>query len=176
MCVSRFEVINFASNSRITKDLQDSKKLTEFSKNHNPFPVTDNILSISSGIIDDDKINCYKALEIGLSLMNRIIGGDFGSVKLHKKDKVLSLKAINSSVKIDNEVVTIDPTLIFQRISLNIQSKTDMHKFLEYELAPYSLSLFDEGGMRKGRKSSFYDNFSKISGVSRGPNDFYVVD
>ena len=51
-----------------------------------------------------------------------------------------------------------------------------MHKFLEYELSPFPLSLFDEGGMRKGRKSSFYDNFSKISGVSRGPNDFCVVD
>ena len=138
--------------------------------------MTDNIYyRLALGIIGDDKINCYKALEIGLSSMNRIIGGDFGSVKFHKKDKVLSLKAVNSSVKIDNEVVTIDPTLIFQRISLNIQSKTDMHKFLEYELAPYPLSLFDEGGMQKGRKSSFYDNFSKISGVSRGPNDFYVV-
>ena len=29
--------------------------------------------------------------------MNRIIGGDFGSVKFHKKDRVLSLKAVNSS-------------------------------------------------------------------------------
>ena len=51
-----------------------------------------------------------------------------------------------------------------------------MHKFLEYELAPYPLSLFDEGGMWKGRKASFYDNFSEISGVSRDPNNFYVVD
>ena len=89
--------------------------------------MTDNILSISTGIIGDDKINCYKALEIGLASMNWIIGGDFGSVKFHKKDKVLSLKAVNSSVKIDNEVVTIDRTLIFQRISLNIQNKTDMN-------------------------------------------------
>ena len=39
--------------------------------------------------------------------MNRIIGGDFGSVKFHKKDKVLSLKAVNSSVKIDNDVVIL---------------------------------------------------------------------
>ena len=113
--------------------------------------MTDNILSISTGIIGD-KINCYKALEIGLSSMNRIIVGDFVSVKFHKKDKVLSLKAVNSSVKIDNDVVRIDPTLIFQRISLNIQNKTDMHKFLEAELAPYPLSLFDEGGMPIGRK------------------------
>ena len=59
------------------------------------------------GIIGDDKINFYKALEIGLSVMNRIIGGDFVSVKFHKKDKVLSLKAVNSSVKIDNDVVTL---------------------------------------------------------------------
>ena len=41
-----------------------------------------------------------------------------------------------------------------------------MYNILEYELGPYCLSLFDEGGMRKGRKSSDYDNFSKISGVS----------
>ena len=43
-----------------------------------------------------------------------------------------------------------------------------MHKFLEYELSPYRLSLFDEGGMRKGRKSSFYDN--------KKTNEFCVVD
>ena len=63
------------------------------------------------GIIGYDKINWYKALEIGLSLMNRIIGGDFGSVKFHKKDKVLSLKAVNSSVKIENDVVTVTQLL-----------------------------------------------------------------
>ena len=62
-------------------------------------------------LIGDDKINCYKALEIGLSLMNRIIGGDFGSVKFHKKDKVLPLKAVNSSVKIDNDIVTLTQLL-----------------------------------------------------------------
>ena len=75
------------------------------------------------------------------------------------------MKAVTSSIKIDNEVVAIDPT--FQRISLNIENKSDMGKFLQYELAPCPLPLFDEGGMRNGRKSSFYDNFSKITAATK---------
>ena len=86
------------------------------------------------------------------------------------------MKAVTSSTKIDNEVVAIDPTLLFQRISLNIENKSDMRKFLQYELAPYPLPLFDEGGMRKGRKSSFYDNFSKITELPRNEQDYYVID
>ena len=38
------------------------------------------VSAASTGIIGDDKINYYNALEIGLSSMNRIIGGNFGSV------------------------------------------------------------------------------------------------
>lgn len=73
-------------------------------------------------------------------------------VKLQRKSKVLSLKTVNSSIKINNEVEIINPTLIFQRLTLNYDSKSDMQKFITFVLAPYPLSLFDENGMRKKRK------------------------
>ena len=76
-----------ASNSRIKRDLKDFNKLTEFFQNHNPFPVTHNIISISSGIVGGDKINCHKAYEVGLQCLKKIVGGDFGSIKLKKKTR-----------------------------------------------------------------------------------------
>ena len=66
---------------------------------------------------------------------------------------------MTSSIKIRGDVVTINPLLIFQRISLNLKNQEDMKKYLQYELAPFPLSLFDENGMRKTSKSSFYHNF-----------------
>jgi hypothetical protein len=50
-----------------------------------------------------------------------------------------------------------------------------MKKFLAYELAPYPLPLFDEGGMRKTRKSVFY-NLNSIPQIPPSNNVIYVVD
>lgn len=162
-------------SSRISRDAADLQKLINFFDTHDPFPVTDKIQSISSGVIGDENINCYRALSIGTDAMNEIIGKNFGTVKLHRKNKILSLKAVNSSIKINNNTEIIDPTLIFQRLSSIIESKNDMKKFLMYELAPYPVSLFDDEGMRKTRKSAFYDNFNSISELPP-QNIFYVVD
>ena len=65
--------------------MNDFNKVTEFCENHNLFPVKDNIISISSGIIGGDKINCPKAYEVGLECIKKIVGGDFGTIKLTKK-------------------------------------------------------------------------------------------
>ena len=52
-------------------------------------------------------------------------------------------------------------------ISLITSSKHDMKKYLEYELAPFSLSLFAENGLRKNVKSHFYDEFTSIANLQQ---------
>jgi len=37
------------------------------------------------------------------------------------------------------------------------KSDEEFEEYFEFELAPYPLSLFDEKGMRKSKKSSFHD-------------------
>lgn len=66
---------------------------------------------------------------------------------------------MSSSVKVRvrEEVVVIDPLTIFQRICISKQSEEDLKGYLQYELAPYPLSLFDDSGMRKTKKSTLYD-------------------
>ena len=86
-------------------------------------------------------------------------------IVLQISKEVLSLNAVQSTVKVNDETVIINPLLLFQKISLNLNSKDDMKEFLEYELAPFPLSLFTENGLRKNKKSELYNEFTSITAV-----------
>lgn len=165
-----------ARESRITRDVEDVKKISSFFEIHNPFPDTKHIMSIYSGIIGGNSINCHNAYDIGKKAAESIIGNDFGSVKIQRKKKVVSLKTVGSSIKINGEKIAIDPLLLFQRISLQISTKTDMKDYLKYELSPYPLSLFNENGFKKSVKSDFYADFTSVSDFSNNENVVNVID
>ena len=66
----------------------------------------------------------------------------------------------SSAVKINEEIIPIDPLLIFQRISVVKAGKDDLRGFFKFELSPYPLSLFSRSGsMLKTQKSKLYDLF-----------------
>lgn len=71
---------------------------------------------------------------------------------------------MNNKIKINNNILTVKPLLIFQRICLNLTANKKMSDYLKFELAPYPLSIFDETGMSKTSKSNFIcsDNFKSI--------------
>ncbi|GBM26419.1 hypothetical protein AVEN_139371-1 [Araneus ventricosus] len=54
-------------------------------------------------------------------------------------------------------------------------SDAELQKYFEFELAHLTLSLFDEGGLRKTCKSVFYDLFSTATDV-HFTSTCYVVD
>lgn len=108
---------------RISKDAKYLEKLCDFFQKHYPFPQTEKIMSIYSGLIGGSEINCYNALDIGSKLQDETVGKDFGSVKYVKKNKVVSLRAANSAIKLNDEYIKINPLLLFQRISLNLEKK-----------------------------------------------------
>lgn len=109
--------------------------------------------------------------------MKKIIGQTYGSVKLKRSNRVLPMAIINSSVRIREEIVSIDPLLIFQRISIMKTSNEELKSYFEHELSPYPLSLFNETGMRKTKKSILYDfiQSSKIDNFTLG-DALYVID
>lgn len=156
-----------SSESRIARDVKDLEKLLEFFELYNPFPQTQYIMSIFSGIVGNlegkNAINCHKAFEHGLESLQEIVGGNFADVKYKRTNKVRNLKSIQSSVNIHNEIIPLDPLLLFQRLCANITDKTDMKKYLEYELSPFPLSIFTETGFRKNTKSELFDLFNKTT-------------
>ncbi|XP_050518957.1 uncharacterized protein LOC126893059 [Diabrotica virgifera virgifera] len=138
-----------ASDSRLIKDAKDIKKLLDWFSSHDPFPKINKIISIASGVVIDDKINCHKAREVGIASMAKMTGETFNNIKLKRSEKVLPLLAASSTLKVHEEEVAIDPVLLFQRMSITEAFEDEIEKIFEYELAPYPLSLFDAAGMRK---------------------------
>ncbi|CAH1155651.1 unnamed protein product [Phaedon cochleariae] len=163
--------------SRISRDTQDLEKFVDWFSSHNPFPVSLEIMSISTGVQGDVKIDCYRANEVGVLSMAAIVGGNFGDVKFQRKKRVIPLRAVNSSLNIQNEVVPVDPSLIFQRITIAKKTEQDLQQYFHFELAPYPLSLFDEIGMRKTKKSSLYNMFSHVAHpINDADNVVHVID
>ncbi|KAI4478910.1 hypothetical protein M0802_014479 [Mischocyttarus mexicanus] len=157
-----------------SKESSDLEKLVDFFNKFDPFLRNDKIICISSGLQGNSNVNCHNALEIGTQLMQNISENNFNELKFLRKNKVISLQSMNT-VKIGNEEIDINPMLILQRISVAIESKTDLKNYFTYELAPYPLSIFNSNVMRKTQKSEFYDCFKPINKLDLSECR-YVVD
>ncbi|GFX78980.1 uncharacterized protein TNCV_3912681 [Trichonephila clavipes] len=60
-----------STDARIDRDVIDVKLLVDFFIQRSPFPDTDAIISIATGITGDKDINCYDAFEPGLTVMKK---------------------------------------------------------------------------------------------------------
>jgi hypothetical protein len=73
--------------SRITRDEADTEKLCDWLLHHPPFPNTDVIMSLSSGIVGGEGVNCHMARDIGKNAMLRVVGENYEHVKFKRKNK-----------------------------------------------------------------------------------------
>ncbi|KAF0717775.1 Uncharacterized protein FWK35_00027380 [Aphis craccivora] len=142
-----------------SRDTADIVKLNQWFDSHPPFPETSQIMSISSGVVGNSTITCYDALRVGKRAMNSIVNMTFADIKLSRKDRAFPISSVCSSIKVHDEKVVVNPTLLFQRICISKRSDEDLMKYFEYELAPFPLTLFNESGMRKTNKSVLYNLF-----------------
>ena len=131
-------------SSRIMRDNKDTEKFRKWFLSHPPFSENKEIMSIATGMIGDGNVNCYKSYEIGLDSMNAIIGKKFSDVRLKRNNRVLPLATVNSGVKIRENKVAVDTTLLFQRMIHSLESANDLQAYFEYELAPMPPALFTE--------------------------------
>ncbi|GBM96679.1 hypothetical protein AVEN_69287-1 [Araneus ventricosus] len=120
-------------------------------------------MSIDSGIVGGNEVNCHLPEEIGRDMISKMTGKNFENVKFKRKGKVVTLASINSSVKAGNISIVVDPLMLFHRLCIAKQSYDDLKAFFKFELSPSPISLFTGEGMREGTKSSLYTSFSPIS-------------
>lgn len=164
------------STSRLKRDLQDTKKFDDWLKSQNPFIKVDKIMSISTGITGDFSINCYEAQKIGMEIMTKSNGNNFEEISYSRKDRVLPLAAVNTSIKVEDTSVPVEPEMMFRRIAFAKKSQDELKNYLKYELAPFPLPLFDVNGMRKCKKSAFYDLFKPLEEEPYFENKSFVID
>ena len=82
---------------------------------------------------------------------------------------------LSEKIKAGKRNVIVEPTLIFQRICLSIESKGDVKKYLKYELPTFPMPLFKNGLMRKTQKLEFYKNFTPSASEPAIENLIYFV-
>lgn len=156
-----------ASDSSVKRDVQDITKLLEWFSLHEPFPKVDKIISIASGVVGDNKINCHNAREVGISSMAKMVGQSFNNwpsfnnIKLKRADKVLPLLTMSSTIKVHDEKVPVDPVLLFQRMSVTKTFEDELEKFFEYELAPYPYHFSMQLGCEKHKNQPFMIAFNR---------------
>ena len=68
---------------------------------------------------------------------------------------------MHSILKIYNEVVDIDPLILFSRLILLAEREEETTPYFEYELTNYPLSLFKNGMVRSGNKVSLRNYLTK---------------
>lgn len=106
------------TSSRINRDNGDVLKLMDWLCQHSPFPEVKVLMSISTGIMGVEKINCHKSQEVCIDSMSKIVGENFYNVKFKRNDRVKSLGVMNVGVRIDDDIIPINPLLIFQRMCI----------------------------------------------------------
>jgi hypothetical protein len=145
---------------------------------HNPFPEHNHLASIATGVVGDNNVNCDKAVEIGNRSVSNLIGKNFHDVKLKRSARVLPLATAISCVKVNNTAIPVNTRQLFNRIIGVIKSNEHLSEYLQYELSPRPLSLFDDFGLRKTRKSTFFDVLEPLGEVEANSCDggMYVID
>lgn len=95
--------------------------------------------------------------------MEKFIGTNFADIKQSKNNTVVPLFAMSNNVKVNNETVIVNPLIIFQRTLINKNTDEDVEDLLKYELSQYPTTLFDDGCIRKTKKSALHDKFPTCS-------------
>ncbi|GBO21355.1 hypothetical protein AVEN_150857-1 [Araneus ventricosus] len=127
----------YPRDSRILSDNEDFQKLVGWFESYlslESFPVSDFVMSINTGILGAETLNCYRAFECGNFSTSYITGKIFEDVNFLRKNRVTPLRGLKSKVKIENEEIPVNPVTLSRRIALLKKSDTELQNYFSYEL------------------------------------------
>ena len=153
-----------ASLSRRNRDSHDVKQVVDFLEARSPFEEVDTSLrNIETGVTADKRVNVDMALDIGKSIIHNMVGQPVEEYVHKRKDQAVPLSD-GTSVKINDDTVSIDPQLLFQRlITVADRCDEDISTIFKYELSPNPSALFDNTGLpRVAQKSQLADAMWKL--------------
>lgn len=108
-------------------------------QSQNPLHRYDYLQHLITGETTHNGVNVDRSKEIGKSILKDMDGR-------HVKEYVFKKKAVTmdskSTVKLNNEVVHIDPQLLFQRLLIAATQKDMLAEAFKYELCWYPPALF----------------------------------
>lgn len=160
----RFKPANSEQHVDLTKGKIDRSNLNiskflYWSTEHDLFLEDRPLMSLSTGIIANEKINCHLAFKKGLKAIQSVVGKNASNISLFTIHKLKPLSMAQNAAHINGNFPKIDPYFLFQRISITLHVNTNKtQEALDNEISPIPLSLFDDQGLlRKSEKSKLYN-------------------
>ena len=160
-----------ASLSRRKRDSHDVKQVVQFLQARSPFEEADTSLrNIETGVTADKRVNVDVAFDIGTKIIHNMVGQPVDEYVYTRKGQAVPLSD-NTSIKINDETVTIDPQLLFQRlITVADRCDEDISTIFKYELSTNPSSLFDTTGLpRAAQKPQLADAMWKLGDCGPDP-------
>ena len=97
-----------ACHSSVKRDVKDLEIFEKWLKDHQPLvPRNHNVMSLATGIIGDESINCHRSEEVGTDLVKINAGNNFHDVKFKHKMRVLPLSAVNPHSRVNDTVLPL---------------------------------------------------------------------
>ena len=105
------------SKARQDRDYKDTQTVISCLCDRNPFSLDKNLRNISTGVYAHSEANSYKAKAVGQAILDDMLHNSVGEYHFKRKKQIVTQNS-KSSIVIDDEVVHIDPHLLFQRLTL----------------------------------------------------------
>ena len=143
-------------SARVERDNNDFLEILTCFRNHNPFTTSEKLVCLDSGFIDEKTVNCDKAELIGARIQKSLNNPTFASCSFKRKDQIINLQSLYSSITIDKERVAIDPLSLFLRLVVLVDRKAEVEieNCFYYDLAPSLKALLKDGVMRTAKNKS----------------------
>ena len=132
------------TKARISKDNSVMKALAVVTEARNPFGGDPSLRSISSGVVADETVNVDIARQVRENILKPMEGKPVEEFVFKKKGQAVTFNC-KTQLKIDDDVVTVDPQLLFQRLISAARGNTEpeeLKHLFTYELATQSAALF----------------------------------
>ena len=124
-----------ATQARMERDLKDIKLLLAFLTERNPFSDDPALRNIVTGVTAAaDTVNAENPKAVGTAIVNEMVGKNVIEHSFKKKNQIVNM-ASNNAIKVSNELVSIDPQVLFQRLVTAGMSNEQLPKVFQYELS-----------------------------------------
>ena len=130
------------SKARQDRDMANTLEVLEYLTPRSHFGGNSTLHSIASGITADATVNCDCAQQVDKKVLEGMVGKTTAQYTFKKKDQVFPLSNSNTIEFID-EVIHIDPKLLFQRLVTAGQYKDYLSEVFQHELFSNPPALFE---------------------------------
>ena len=103
------------SDSRIKRDMKDTKTILEFMGARDPFSEDSTLRSIVTGVTADNRVNVDKAKEVGQNILKTMTHKNTEEYTFKKDKQAITMDTYMISEVIHKQI-QVDPQLLFQRL------------------------------------------------------------